>query len=186
MRKLIVSNTVSVDGYFEGPNRDLSGFTFDKQLFEPMESIFDRTDTILMGKATYRFFSAYWPDKTVADDPAADFMNKSAKIVFSKTLSEVPWGKWDNIKLANGDLAETVTKLKQEPGKNIVVFGSGDLISALSKADLIDEYRFIVNPVLFGKGKPMIENLPEQMPLKLKSANALRSGIVILDYERER
>ena len=186
MRKLIISNAVSIDGYFEGPNHDLSGFTFDKQLYEPMESILDRTDTILMGKTTYAFFSAYWPDKTVADDPAADFMNKSAKIVFSKTLSEVSWGKWDNIKLANGDLPETVIKLKLQSGKNIVVFGSGDIIGALSQADLIDEYRFIVSPVLFGKGKPMIESLQQRMPLKLKSANVLRSGIVILDYERER
>jgi|SRR6185503_6096600 len=185
MRKLIISNTVSIDGYFEGPNHDLSGFTFDKQLYEPMESIFDRTDTILMGKATYAFFSGYWPDRTVADDPAADFMNKSAKIVFSKTLSEVSWGKWNDIKLANGDLSETMIKLKQEPGKNIV-FGSGDIIGALSQADLIDECRFIVSPVLFGKGKPMIESLRQRMPLKLKSANVLRSGIVILDYERVR
>ncbi|MDR3697007.1 dihydrofolate reductase family protein [Mucilaginibacter sp.] len=186
MRKLIISNTISVDGFFEGPNRDLSGFTFDSQMFEPMESIFDRSDTVLMGRVTYEFFSAYWPAKTIADDPAADFMNKSTKIVFSKTLTEVPWGKWDNISLVKDDLVATVSKLKEESGKNIVIFASSGIISTLSQADLVDEYRFIVNPVIFGQGKPLFDGITTRHPLKLKSANALRSGIVVLDYERDR
>lgn len=186
MRKLIISNTISVDGFFEGPNSDLSGFTFDSQMFEPMESIFDRSDTVLMGRVTYEFFSAYWPSKTIADDPAADFMNKSTKIVFSKTLTAAPWGKWNNISLVKDDLVEAVTKLKEEPGKNIVIFASSGIASELSQADLVDEYRFIVNPIIFGQGKPLFDSITSRHPLKLKSANALRSGIVILDYERDR
>jgi len=186
MRKLIVSNTISVDGFFEGPNRDLSGFTFDTQMFEPMESIFDRSDMVLMGRHTYEFFAAYWPDKTAADDPAADFMNKSTKMVFSKTLTEVPWGKWQNISLVRDGMEETVAKLKQESGKNIVIFASSSIVSALSQADLVDEYRFIVNPIIFGAGRQLFDGITTKHPLRLKSVNALRSGIVILDYERDR
>jgi dihydrofolate reductase len=185
MRKLIVSNLVSADGFFEGVNRDLSGFKFDTGIYGSMATLFDRTDTILIGKDTYEFFVAYWPGKTKADDPAADFMNQFTKVVFSKTLTKAPWGKWKEAILIKENIEEAVKQLKVQPGKDMIIFGSGDIVNTLSKADLIDEYRFIVNPVILGQGKPQFDqNI--KLQLKLKAATVLPSGLVVLDYERNR
>jgi len=185
MRKLIASNLISIDGYFEGVNRDLSGFKFDTGIYGSMVTLFDRSDTILIGKTTYEFFVAYWPGKSKSDDPAADFMNQYDKLVFSSSLTEAPWGKWKPATIINKNIEGEVKKLKEQRGKDMIIFGSGDMVSALSKADLIDEYRFIVNPVILGAGKQQFYH-DNKLPLKLKAATVLPSGLVVLDYERDR
>jgi len=185
MRKLIVSNFISIDGYFEGVNRDLSGFKLDAGIYGSMVTLFDRTDTILIGKTTYEFFAAYWPGKSKLDDPAADFMNQSDKLVFSSSLTEAPWGKWKPATVINKNIEGEVRRLKDQPGKDMIIFGSGDIVSALSKADLIDEYRFIVNPVILGSGKQQYYH-DNKLLLKLKATTVLSNGLVVLDYERDR
>jgi dihydrofolate reductase len=184
MRKLIVSNLVSADGYFEGPEQDLSWFKIDPEFHLHMAMIFDRVDTILLGRKTYELFSNFWPDDAGDDDLTADFMNHSTKIVFSKTLSKAPWGKLKEAILLKDNLVAETEKLKQQPGKDIVIFGSSTIVSALSQADLIDEYRFIINPVILGDGKQMFKQLNAKHPLKLKAATVLSFGVVVLDYER--
>jgi len=186
MRKLILSNLVSADGLYEGPGNDLSWFKIDPEFHKQMVTIFDRVDTILIGRKTYEGFAGYWPGKTMEDDRAADFMNQSTKIVFSKTLSKAPWGKWEDGVIINDDIEKAVSSLKQQPGKDMVVFGSGSICTALSQADLIDEYRFIVNPVILGNGNQMFHRAPLNHPLKLKSVTAMSYGVVMLDYERDR
>jgi dihydrofolate reductase len=186
MRKLIVSNLVSLDGFFEGVDNDLSWFKIDQEFHKQMGVIFDRCDTILIGRKTYELFVSFWPDKTREMDPAADFMNHSVKIVFSNTLKEAPWNGWDDAVLLSGNLEDHVRRIKQQPGKDIVIFGSGTLISALSQADLIDEYRFIVNNIILGSGHRMFGNISLKQRLKLSATTAMSFGVVILDYERER
>ena len=186
MKKIIVSNLVSADGFYEGTDKDLSAFKFDPRLYGVMIPAFDRSDTILMGRGTYEFFASYWPTKTKLDDPAADFMNHYTKIVISKTLEKAPWGKWEEPILIKSNVEESVAKLKQQPGKDIIIFGSGELLSTLSRADLIDEYRFIVNPVILGDGRRMFEQIELKHSLKLNSATVLNHGLVVLDYERDK
>jgi dihydrofolate reductase len=186
MRKIIVSNLVSADGFFEGLEQDLSWFKIDPEFHKHMAMIFDRVDTILIGRKTYELFANFWPDYVGEDERTASFMNQSTKTVFSKTLDKAPWGKHKEAKLLKDNLVSETEKLKQQPGKDIVIFGSSTIISALSQADLIDEYRFIVNPVILGDGKQMLKRANAKHPLKLKAATVLSFGVVILDYERDR
>ena len=177
---------ISIDGFYAGPNGDLSGFRIDSGLFSPMAAIFERTDTILLGRQTYQFFESYWPNQTRETDPAANYMNNSLKVVVSNSLEKAPWGERKGAEIISGNVAAGIKRLKDGPGKDIVVFGSGELIGALSKADLVDEYRFIVNPVILGKGQQMFGELAEKQPLKLISITTLNTGIVFMDYERVR
>jgi dihydrofolate reductase len=186
MRKIIVSNLVSTDGLFEGPKQDLSWFKIDPEFHQHMATIYALTDTILFGRITYELFSNFWPDYDPAVDPTADFINKSAKVVVSNTLTKAPWGKWKDATLVKDNLIAEIEKLKQKPGKNIVIFGSGSIVSALTEADLIDEYRFIINPVIMGDGRQMLNQVNAKHWLKLKAATILNFGVVILDYERDR
>jgi dihydrofolate reductase len=184
MRKLIVSNLVSADGFFEGSKQELSWFKIDPEFHQHMALMFARVDTILIGRKTYQLFSDFWPDYINEDDPTGDFMNLSTKVVFSKTLDKAPWGKYKDAILLNDNLVPEIQKLKAQPGKDIVIFGSGSLVSALTQADLVDEYRFIINPVIIGNGRQMFEQVNVKHTLKLKAATILNFGIVILDYER--
>lgn len=184
MRKLIVSNLISLDGLFEGLNNDLSWFKIDPEFHKHMTMIYDRCDTILLGRKTYDLFVDYWPDKTREFDTAADFINQSAKIVFSNTLKAAPWGRWKEAILFKGDLVKQISELKRLPGKDIIVFGSGSLVSVLTQAGLIDEYRFVVNNVILGEGNSMFRDVTARFSLTLKSATVLNFGIVVLDYER--
>lgn len=185
MRKLIVSNLVSADGYFEGTEQDLSWFKIDPEFHRHMSTIFERVDTILIGRKTYELFVDFWPDYVGEDERTANFMNNSTKIVFSKTLDIAPWGKHKEAILLKDNLIPEVEKLKTEPGKDIVIFGSGTIVSALSQVDLIDEYRFIINPVILGDGKQMLKQVNAKHLLKLKASTVLSFGVVILDYERD-
>ena len=186
MRKIIVSNLVSVDGFFEGPKQDLSWFKIDPEFHQHMATIYASTDTILLGRITYDLFSNFWPDYDPLLDPTADFINKSTRFVVSKTLTKAPWGKWEDAILIKDNLVAEIEKLKQQPGKNIVIFGSGSIVSALTEADLIDEFRFIINPVIMGDGRQMFNNISIKHWLKLKATTVLNFGVVILDYERDR
>ena len=185
MRKLIASNLVSADGFFEGAEQDLSWFKIDPEFHRHMATIFDRVDTILIGRKTYDLFVNFWPDYVGEDERTANFMNSSTKIVFSNTLNKAPWGAHKEALLFKDHLISETEKLKQQPGKDIVIFGSSTIINALSQADLIDEYRFIINPVILGDGKQMFKQVNAKHPLKLKATTVLSFGVVVLDYERD-
>jgi dihydrofolate reductase len=183
MRKLIVSNLVSADGFFEGLEQDLSWFKIGPEFHRHMAMIFARVDTILIGRKTYELFVNFWHDYIGEDALTADFMNQSTKIVFAKTLDKASWGKHKEAILLKDNLVSETEKLKQKPGKDIVILGSGTIVNALSQADLIDEYRFIINPVILGDGNQMFKQANAKHSLKLKAASVLSFGLVILDYE---
>ena len=107
-------------------------------------------------------------------------MNELSKIVFSRTLDNA---EWTNTRLVKENIAEEISKLKQQPGKNMVIFGSGTIVSEFAQRGLIDLYRLIVNPVILGKGKPLFKGLNDKLKLKLLNAKALGNGNVILEYE---
>jgi len=178
MRKLFVSNVSSLDSYAEDSNKKLDWFIRDEEFFAYARQMLRQVDTILFGRLTYEIMVAHWP--TAPTDEIADQMNSLAKVVFSRTLPSVAW---NNTRLVSGDPADEVRKLKQQPGKDIVILGSATLASYLLQAGLIDEYRVILTPVLLGRGGPLFPNLKEQWKLKLSKTQTLSSGVVILYYQ---
>jgi dihydrofolate reductase len=144
MRRLIVSNLVSLDGFFEGANKELDWHVVDEEFFAYAKDMLHNADTLLFGAATYELMAAYWP--TAPPDEIADKMNSLPKVVFSKTLKNV---SWNNSRLVSSDdIEEEVSKFKEEPGRDIVILGSAQLASFLLPLGLIDEYRVILNPVV--------------------------------------
>ena len=182
MRKVIVSNMITLDGFLAGPDGDIDWHIADADFNDYALDMFKSVDTLLFGRVTYQLMASYWPTPSATtDDPIiADKMNNLAKIVFSKTLTKADW---NNSRLAKGDISEEVKKLKQQPGKDMVIFGSSSLVSALTPPRLIDEYRLIVNPVILGSGLPEFTGIKDRVQLQLVEARAFRAGTVLLRYE---
>jgi len=143
-----------------------------------------RVDAIILGRVTYQALAAYWPFASTEDDINAELVNTVPKIVFSRTLEHAGWGKWDNARLVKDDPAETIATLKRQPGKDMVIFGSGRLVSQLAQAGLVDEIQLRVHPVVLGSGKPLFTDLTEPVKLNLLEATPLSQGVVVLHYQR--
>ena len=185
MRKIIVSNLITIDGYFEGLNQDLSWFVTGNDFFDYAVKQLDEVDTILFGRTTYQQMAAFWPDaktETAALAAIKNKMNSLQKIVFSKTLKKA---EWNNTRLIREHITDEIIKLKQQPGKDIVIFGSGTIVSELTALKLIDEYRLIVNPVILSSGNPLFKSINEKVNLRLINMKVLASGSVIMYYQRE-
>ncbi|HVC37013.1 MAG TPA: dihydrofolate reductase family protein [Gammaproteobacteria bacterium] len=181
MRRIIVSNLMSLDGFMEGPNGELDWFVVDEEFFGYAREMLGEVDTILFGRTTYQHMAGYWPTPAAAEnDPfITEKMNTLPKIVFSKTLQKVEWA---NSRLAKKALTDEVWELKQQHGKDIVIFGSGSIVSALGQAQLIDEYRLFVNPIILGHGAPMFRQVRDRIRLKLLKTRIFNSGLVGLYY----
>lgn len=179
MRKVIVSNLMSLDGFFEGPNQELDWCVTDEEVFEYAKDLLRAADALLFGRVTYQHMASYWPSAPA--DEIADKMNNLAKIVFSRTLQEV---EWKNSRLVKNNITEEVSKLKQQPGKDLVILGSASLASSLMQLGLIDEYRIVLNPVLLGSGTPLFKGIPGKIKLKLSRTKSFGSGVVVLYYQR--
>lgn len=176
MRDLICWDVVSVDGFFEGPDHDISWFPFDDELEEYILDTQRSAGTLLFGRVTYEMMAAYWP---AATGPIAEFMNTVPKVVVSRTLSEVDWHPTTIIR---DDVADRIAKLKQEPGQPIFVFGSADLTDSLLAYGLVDELRIGVSPILLGDGVPMFRRGGGRRPLRLTWSRTFGSGLVVLHY----
>ena len=182
MRKLFWQINATLDGFMEGPNRDLTHTAgvvdqdFDRYATEMLKSI----DAFVIGRRTYELFVDYWPK---ASGPDADRLNELPKIVFSRTLKAV---RWKNARLASGGVEEEMNRLKQQPGQDIALFGSADLASTFIRLGLIDEYRIFVTPIVLGEGSPMFKNIRDRINLKLMKATMWSSGMVALVYRPER
>ena len=186
MRKVILSNLVTLDGFFAGPNGELDWFIVDEEGKKDANDLLSKVDAILFGRVTYQLLADYWPaaatnpSTSKSDLEIADKMNNLPKIVFSKTLQEV---KWNNSRLVKENIAEEISKMKQQPGKDMVIFGSGSIVTTFTQLGLIDEYRILVNPVVLGNGKPLFTGINDKQNLKLLKTKVLGSGIVILYYQ---
>ena len=186
MRKVILSNSVTLDGFFEGPNKELDWHIVDEEAKEYAKDLLSNVDTLLFGRVTYQLMADYWPAAATnpstpkSDLEIADKMNNLPKIVFSKTLQEV---KWNNSRLVKENIAEEISKMKQQPGKDMVIFGSGTIVSTFMQHGLIDEYRIIVNRIVLGNGKPLFKGINDKQNLKLLKTRVFGSGVVILYYQ---
>jgi dihydrofolate reductase len=154
----------------------------DEEFNEYANDLLSKVDTLLFGRVTYQLMADYWPSPSATkDDPGiANKMNNLSKIVFSKTLQKV---EWNNSRLVKENIAEEISTMKQQPGKDMVIFGSGSIVSTSMQLGLIDEYRIIVNPVVLGKGKPLFKDINDKHNLKLLKTKVLGSGVVILYYK---
>ena len=185
MRKVFLFNMTTLDGFFEGPNQDISWHHVDEEFNEFAIDQLREVDTLLFGRLTYQGMASYWPTEfAIKDDPiVAGLMNSLPKIVFSKTLDRA---KWNNSRLVRDNVVEEISKLKQQPGKEIAIFGSSDLAVTLADHSLIDEYRIIVNPVFLGQGTPLLKGIKDKLNLKLLKARTFNSGNVLLYYAPEK
>lgn len=182
MRKLFTFNMISLDGFFEGPYQDLSWHTTDDEFNQFAIEQTSNVDVILFGRVTYQLMARFWPTvEALRDDPIiADLMNRLPKIVFSKTLHSATW---NNTRLVREHIEEEITALKQQPGKELALFGSANLLFTLMQTDLIDEHRIMVNPVILGRGSPLFQGIREKVNLKLVKTRTFRSGNVLLYYQ---
>jgi dihydrofolate reductase len=189
MRRVVATEYVTLDGVMEDPggigkfatagwhfpflNEDTAQFKHD-ELFA--------SDALLLGRVTYQEFAAAWPSRT-DETGFADRMNSLPKYVASTTLTTA---EWSNTTVIRGDIAEAVAALKQQPGQDILLSGSAELLRTLMRRDLIEEYRLLVHPVVVGSGKRLFGEGSETKRLRLVEAKAFSSGIVALTYQPER
>ena len=177
MARLIMWNLMTLDGFFEGANRDISWFSdvWGEELERVSIDQLKSAGGLMFGRVTYQLMANHWPSAT---GEVADFMNALPKYVFSRTLARLDW---NNTKLFATDVPDTVARLKRESTKDIFLFGSADLAAHLIPHRLIDEFRIAVNPIILGGGSPLFKP-GERVKLKLLESRALSSGIVILRY----
>jgi dihydrofolate reductase len=179
MKKVASGLFISLDGVTESPDQ-WQFDNFDAEMVAALGTFLAETDTIMMGRVTYQEWAGYWP--TSSDEPFASFINNAPKYVVSTTLDRVEWGKWTNVTLLKGSLAEEIAKLKQQPGKNIGVTGSSTLVRSLLQSDLLDELTLMVHPVVVNRGKRLFKEGGELKRLKLADAKTTSTGVAILTY----
>ena len=183
MRKIIVFNQCTVDGYFADMNGDMSwAHNNDAEFDAFVAGNASAGGELLFGRITYELMASYWPTPyAIENDPVvAKGMNDLPKVVFSRTLAKA---SWNNTKLVKSGMAAEIRKMKKEPGKDMVIMGSGSIVSQLAQEGLIDEYQIVVIPVVLGKGRAMFDGIKEKLTLKLIKSRTFRNGNVFLCYE---
>ncbi|WOH65601.1 dihydrofolate reductase family protein [Bradyrhizobium sp. BWA-3-5] len=177
MARLIMWNLMTLDGFVEGPNRDISWHedVWGDELEQLSIRQLNEAGGLLFGRVTYELMANYWPGAT---GEVADFMNAAPKYVFSRTVKNLPW---NNTQVFGVDVSGTVARLKRESAKDLFLFGSADLAATLISHGLIDEFRIAVNPVILGGGTPLFKP-GEKVRLTLIDSRPLSTGIVILRY----
>ena len=177
MRKLVVTEFLSLDGVMEEPAWTFKYWNDETAKFKDEETT--ASDALLLGRVTYQGFAVAWPE---SKDEGAEYFNSVRKYVVSTTLDKV---EWNNSRLIKANIVEEINKLKQQDGKDIIVHGSATLIQTLIQHDLVDRYRLLVYPLVLGKGKRLFKD-GTTTTLKLVEARALSTGVTALIYEPDR
>lgn len=179
MRKVTAGLFVSLDGVVESPEKWHFPY-FNDEMGEAVEAAIAASDAMLLGRVTYQEFAAYWPGVSSEDEPFATHMNNTPKYVVSKTLDKA---EWNNSTLISGNVAEEITKLKQQSGKNIGITGSATLVQSLLQDDLLDELGLMIHPVVVGSGKRLFQEGGGPKGLKLVDSMTFSTGVVSLTYK---
>jgi len=188
MRKIISFMHISLDGFVAGPNGEMNWIKVDEEIFDHVGKRIAETDTALYGRVTYQMMESYWP--TAGDGPDASkhdiehsaWYKKAHKIVLSKTLKG---GALTNTTIIGDDIADSINKIKQQPGTEILLFGSPAATHALIELGLIDGYWLFVNPVILGQGIPLFTGIKDKIKLKLLTTKQFSSGVTELNYAVE-
>jgi len=184
MRKVLVFNMVSLDGFFEAPDGGIDWHSVDEEFNQFAAGQLDSVEALLFGRVTYQLMAQYWPSSTaLEDDPViAGKMNAKSKIVVSTTLKKA---EWNNTRLIGKDALRELRDIKARSGGDLIVFGSGRLTCSLTQAGLIDEFRLMVNPVVLGGGRSLFTGLQERIDLKLLGTRSFANGNLLIRYEPE-
>lgn len=185
MRKIISFMHISLDGFVAGPNGEMNWIKVDEEIFDHVGKRIGESDTALYGRKTYEMMEGYWP--TAGDKPGASkhdvehskWYSQAHKLVLSKTMegADLP-----NTTIISNNLSDRITEIKQQPGSDILLFGSPTATHALIQLGLIDGYWLFVNPVILGEGIPLFTDIKHKIPLKLLSTRQFTSGVTALDY----
>jgi dihydrofolate reductase len=184
MRTVISHNFMTLDGV-AAPDAVMDTIVELRDTKEVLDDFFGKVaeeDAMLLGRVTYQEWAEYWPTSTV--QPFADHINRVPKYVASRSLERAPWGEHGSATVLGGDLAEAVTALKRQPGKNIGVHGSLTLVETLLHADLLDELRLEIYPVIAGTGARMFNDGRAPKRLRLAESRITGNGVAILTYRR--
>src|SRR5215469_1758146 len=184
MRRIVVFNNVTVDGYFAAANGEIQWAQRNAQDEEYNAFVAGNANgegQLLFGRITYQMMASFWPTPMAMEQlpTIAKGMNRMPKVVFSRTLKEATW---NNTKLLTGDLVEEVRRMKNEAGPDMAILGSGSIVSQLARTGLIDEFQVMVNPVILGGGRTMFDDVGKKVNLKLETTRAFRNGNVLLNY----
>ena len=185
-RRLFVSMIVSLDGFIEGPGRELDWFEDgDPQFEQYCDEMIDSVGLALYGRRAYELMVSYWPNaetnpRSPADLAFARKMNALPKLVLSRTLEKPTW---NNTRIVRDRVGETIAELKRTPGKPIVAWAGAGLVSTLAGLNLVDEYRLIVQPVVLGRGTPLFQGVEQRRRLRLTRTTQLGKSVVVLCYE---
>jgi dihydrofolate reductase len=187
-RKIILQIDVTVDGFIAGANGDTSWVNVDGDMMQAASDLLDTVDTILLGRVAYQDFITFWPS---ADDTQPTTfsrivgqINHADKLIFSRTLSSVEWGKWNNARLIRDDIPAEMARLKSQPGKSLLLYAGADIISTFMQHDLIDEYHLRVHPIIVGQGKRLFPHLDHQTKLSHIKTTAYANGSQVMEYRR--
>jgi dihydrofolate reductase len=188
MRKIVLSMHITLDGFVAGTNGEMDWIKVDDELFEKTGKLTSESDTALYGRVTFQMMDNYWP--TAADNPKAskhdiehsEWYNRVNKIILSKTLSENVLNK---VTVISDNIPEKINQLKQQEGKNILIFGSPSAAHVLMQHDLIDEYWLFINPVILGNGIPLFSGINEKIKLKTQKPEIFSNGVIALHYSKE-
>jgi dihydrofolate reductase len=175
MRKVVAAEYVSVDGVMENPA--WTGEFWSDELAKAQYDLLFASDALLLGRVTYQGFAAAWPTMEGTGDFGVR-MNTMPKYVVTRTLDTAEW----NATLIKGDVAQAVAELKQQPGQNLLIYGSADLVNTLMEHDLIDEYRLMLHPVVVGSGKRLFREGHATKSLRLADMQQTGTGVLILTY----
>jgi dihydrofolate reductase len=172
---------VTLDGFFAGKDGDISWHNTDEEFGKFANEQTGEFGTLIFGRTTYDLMASYWPiDEGIKDDPiVANLMNKTPKIVFSKTLKDA---SWENTKVFDRITPEKVTEWKQKEGKPAAIFGSGTIVQQFANLDLINEYRLLINPIILGEGKLLFDKV-KKTNLKLIKTREFKNGNILLYYK---
>jgi dihydrofolate reductase len=185
MRKVIHSLSLTLDGFYAGPNGELDWVIADEFLHEYSTDLIKKSDTIIFGRVMYQLLEEHWPTAesipTLAPSELAfaKAINAIPKIVVSRTLDNATW---NNTKVERGDIVDLVSTMKQQPGKDLMIGGGSGIVATLAQNRLVDEYHFTVNPIALGRGKAFFGELREELRLKHLSTTVLDSGVVLQKY----
>jgi dihydrofolate reductase len=182
MRRVVVFNMVTLDGFFVDSKGDMSwAHKNDAEWTAFVGENASGSGVLLFGRITYELMASYWPTPMALQNSpvVAKGMNDMPKVVFSRTLDKV---SWSNTKLVKGDMAAEVRKMKNEPGPDMVILGSGSIVSQLAQENLIDEYQIALSPIVLGKGRTLFEGVKEKLNLKLTKSRTFGNGNVFLCY----
>jgi dihydrofolate reductase len=188
MRKVIASIFISLDGFIVGDNDNISWVTenFNDEMGKYAGDLQGSMGEILLGRVTYQIMTHAWPSQTEETAPGAERMNNVPKIVFSRTLERVEWGKYNNARLMKNNIPEEIMKLKQQPGKDMVIYGSASIVQYFTELGLIDEYQLLVHPIFLGSGKPLFKGLAKPVKLHLLRTQTFKNGVNVQYYELAR